>query len=138
MAYRIQNINPLDLKPSTGIGVSIPFNGPAGGFITTYDTNTQLKSNIINFLFTNQNERIMNPDFGGSLRNDLFEQITSKNIDDIRLGIEQSLDRYFPQVEMKEIKVLGSPDMNTISVSIKYSVINSSLNNEINVNITNG
>jgi len=137
MAYQIKNINPLDLKPSTAIGITIPFNAP-GIFSLSYDTNTQLKSNIINFLFTNQGERVMNPDFGGGVRRDLFEQITTKNIDDIRLNIEQSLDRYFPDVTMKEIKVLGSPDLNTISISIKYIVTNTNISNEINVNIVNG
>lgn len=137
MAYRIQNINPLDLKPSTAVGITVPYNGN-GVFNLSYDTNTQLKSNIINFLFTNQGERIMNPDFGAGVRKDLFEQITSKNVDDIKTGIEQSLSTFFPQVEMKSISVKVSPDLNTISISLKYSVINTNLSNEINVSITNG
>jgi hypothetical protein len=50
MAYNLRNINVLDLRSSTGIGVALPFNAP-GVFKTVYTTKEQLKYNIINFLF---------------------------------------------------------------------------------------
>lgn len=57
MAYNIKNINVLDLRPSTGIGVSLPFSNPAV-FETVYTTKEQLKFNMINFLLTNKREII--------------------------------------------------------------------------------
>ena len=48
MAYNVRNINVLDLRPSTGIGVSIPFSNPAV-FETVYNTKDQTKYNLINF-----------------------------------------------------------------------------------------
>ena len=131
MAYEIKNIDPLDLK-KVGIGVSIPFNGP-GVFNTTYTTQDQLKSNIINYLLTNVNERMMNPNFGGNLRGLLFEQITDGNLQEAKLAIEQTLEREFKNVEIKELKLLGSPDQNKIYFSIKYSIPNSNINDEISI-----
>ena len=75
MAYRIPNKHPLDINQRVGVGVSIPFNGPAV-FNTTYTTSEQIKSNIINYILTNNNERIFNPDFGANLRAQLFENVT--------------------------------------------------------------
>ena len=49
MAYQVKNINPLDIKLSTGIGVSIPFSSKSV-FTTVYTTQEQLKYNIINYL----------------------------------------------------------------------------------------
>ena len=60
MAYNVRNINVLDLRPSTGIGVSIPFSNPAV-FETVYNTKDQTKYNLINFLLTDPRERIFNP-----------------------------------------------------------------------------
>ena len=37
MAFEIEKINPLDLKPSKGVGVALPFSGRAV-FNTTYQT----------------------------------------------------------------------------------------------------
>jgi len=42
MAYVVGNINPLDLKPSTAIGVAIPFSVP-NVFQPVYTTKEQLK-----------------------------------------------------------------------------------------------
>ena len=45
MAQEQQQIDPLDLTPSTGVGVSLPFNGP-GVFNTNYTTEDQTQSNL--------------------------------------------------------------------------------------------
>jgi hypothetical protein len=57
MAYNLRNINVLDLKPSTGVGVAIPFSNRTA-FTTVYTTKEQLKYNIINFLLTDKGERM--------------------------------------------------------------------------------
>ena len=71
MAYNIININPLDLQPSKGVGIKIPFDGSTGLNIT-YTTKEATKSNILNFLLTGKRERIMNPNFGAGIREQLF------------------------------------------------------------------
>ncbi len=63
MAYNLTRRNVLDLRPSTGVGVALPFNNPRGVFKTVYTTKEQLKYNLINFLLTDKRERIFNPNF---------------------------------------------------------------------------
>ena len=53
MAYNLVKISPLDLKPSTAIGVKIPFSKPSA-FQSVYTTKEQLKYNIINYLLTDK------------------------------------------------------------------------------------
>jgi hypothetical protein len=67
MAYRVPNIEPIDLQPRVAIGISLPFNGPTG-FNGTYTTADQLKTNILSFLLTNRGERLFQPTFGANLR----------------------------------------------------------------------
>ena len=42
MAFNVQQINPLDLQPSVGIGVGLPFSSNQV-FTTTYTTQEALK-----------------------------------------------------------------------------------------------
>ena len=46
--YIIQNINPLDTKPSVGVGIRVPFDGFTG-INTTYTTQEAVKSNLLNW-----------------------------------------------------------------------------------------
>ena len=49
MPYIVRNIDVLELKPSTGIGVSVPFDGPTG-INTTFTTKDTIKSNLIKII----------------------------------------------------------------------------------------
>ena len=66
------NINPLDLNQNVAVGVVFPFNGNAV-FNSSYTTQDQVKSNLINVLLTEPGERIYEPNFGVGLKKLLFE-----------------------------------------------------------------
>jgi phage baseplate assembly protein W len=137
MAYSIVHINPLDLQPSKGVGIKLPFDGPTGLNIT-YTTAESTKSNILNFFLTGKRERIMNPSFGAGIREQLFEQITqgtTQNIEDI---IKFGLSDYFPQVKVNQLTVSSSPDQNLIQVYFSYSILNTNIQDEIAINFNNG
>jgi phage baseplate assembly protein W len=137
MAYNIININPLDLSPSKGVGIKVPFDGTTGLNIT-YTTKDAVKSNILNFFLTGKRERIMNPIFGAGIREQLFEQITqgtAQNIEDI---ISFGLQEYFPQIRLNSLVVNASPDQNIIQVYFKYSILNTNISDEISINFNNG
>ena len=136
MAYNIININPLDLQPSKGVGIKIPFDGPTGLNIT-YTTKEATKSNILNFLLTGKRERIMNPIFGAGIREQLFEQITSNTVDNIEDIIKFGLNDYFPQIQLNNLTVSSSPDQNLIQIYFSYSIRNTNIQDEIIINFNN-
>ena len=137
MAYQVRNINPLDLKPSIGIGVSIPFSTKSV-FTTVYTTQEQLKYNIINYLLTGRKERVFNPNFGAGLRDLLFENITSRSIQDTELSIRSGLEINFPNINVSELFIKPEPDNNTIVINFSYIIINTGIEDEININFQNG
>jgi hypothetical protein len=96
MAYRPISINPLDLRASTAIGVSIPFSSQ-GVFTSVYTTAQQLKYNIINYLLTDKRERLYDPNFGAGLKSYLFEQMTDLGLEGLEENIKQDIQRYFPK-----------------------------------------
>ena len=123
MAYNARNINVLDLRPSTGIGVSLPFNNPAV-FETVYNTKDQIKYNLINFLLTDPRERIFNPTFGAGIRNSLFEQITADTTDNLDSLIRTGIESYFPNVVVTALTFGADPNNNTLTINFSYNIKN--------------
>ena len=130
MAYNLKQINVLDLRPSTGVGVALPFNTPAV-FQTVYTTQEQLKYNIINFLLTNKRERIFNPNFGANIRNKVFEQISTDTIDSLDLQIRSGVEAYFPNIIITQLTFNGSPDENLLVIQFSYIIKNTGVTDNI-------
>ncbi len=137
MAYQVRNISPLDLRASTGIGVSIPFSAQ-GVFTTVYTTQEQLKYNIINYLLTGKRERVFQTGFGAGLRDKLFEQITEDTVSNLESTIKIEVEDNFPNVKVEEVKVTATYDQNTINIKFSYSIINTGQVDEILLNFQNG
>lgn len=119
MAYGLRSISSLDLKPSTAIGVKVPFSAP-NAFTSVYTTKEQTKYNLINFLLTDRGERPMNPTFGAGLRSTLFEQISDTTLDELQLSLANKLESNFPNVEIVNLAVNGQPNTGEISISFSY------------------
>jgi phage baseplate assembly protein W len=137
MAYQIRNINPLDLQPSTGIGVSIPFSSKSV-FNTVYTTQEQTKYNIINYLLTGRRERVFVPSFGAGLRDLLFENIDRDSIDQIELSVKSGLEINFPNIIVDQLYITSEVDNNLLNLYVSYRINNTGLTDEININFQNG
>lgn len=132
MAFNPQQIYPIDLNTSKAVGVDIPFNGPAV-FKSNYLTKDAIKNNLINFFLTNPGERYLNPNFGGGLRAFIFEQITLNELDFLREDINQKLSLYFPNITINDLVVSGNPDTNQVNVTLTYSVINTNISDNLEI-----
>jgi len=133
MAFNRRKINPLDLQPRKAIGVSLPFSNDAV-FNSTYETKDAIKTNIINYFLTGVGERYMNPTFGTPLRNQLFENITKDSLANVKNIIRQGLYLYFPNVSPSVMEVEGTPNTNTISFFMKYSIKDTNIEDELIIN----
>ena len=134
MAYIVKNVDVLDLKPSTGVGISVPFDG-ATGINTTYTTSDTIKSNLINFLLTGKRERVMNPSFGSGLREILFEQLTGDTTAIINDLIKGGIEEFFPQVVIEDLNITLDEFNQTINIYLKYTIINTNIEDELQLNL---
>ena len=137
MTYIVRNIDLLDTKPSTGIGIKIPFDGSTG-INTTYSTRDAIKSNLLNFILTGKRERVMNPSFGAGVKELLFQPITDEIIDQIDALIRGGVETYFPTVNIKELNVTLQPNNNTFIIYLNYSIINTNIEDALQINLNNG
>jgi phage baseplate assembly protein W len=129
-------VNPLDLRKNIAIGVSLPFNGPAGPFNKTYSTKDQTKSNLINLILTNKGERVFNPEFGMDLKRLLFEGITEDIIPIIQNIIVTNINMFVPEVQVVDVIVNPDTDNNSISISINYKLTISGTPDSVTVQFT--
>lgn len=134
MAYNPIKIDPLDLQPRKAIGVNLPFTGKAV-FNSTYTSKEAIKANLLNFFLTGVGERYLNPGFGSSLRNLLFENIDQTRLQAIRSNIENQLELYFPRIIPTEVDLIGNPDENLVSFVLKYQVRDTNIDDDILINI---
>ena len=132
MAYNARKISPIDFKPSTGVGVSIPFSGEAV-FNTTFTTQEAVKANLVNWFLTNQGERPLNPEFGGNLRRFIFQQLADDTLDFLKEDIQNQLGTYFPTVIIESLDVLSRGDEQIIDVILKYRIQNTGITDTLNI-----
>jgi len=133
MAFEVKKIDPLDLQPRKAIGVALPFSSTAV-FNSTYQSKDALKTNLINYFLTARGERYMNPLFGNALQTLLFDNLTEDKVKQIDALIRNDLQIYFPRVQPVEINTAGDPDRNTVQFSLKYSVSETNIEDELVIN----
>ena len=103
-------------------------------FTPNYQTSEAIKNNLINYFLTNPGERPGNPTFGGGLRKFIFSQINQGNLDFLREDINTKIQSEFPLVNIQKLNVLSNPDTNEVIVEINYNVINTAIEDTLNLN----
>ena len=94
-----------------------------------------VKQSVKNLLLTNHGEKPFDYSFGGDLYRFLFDldDVDKFEIEDI---VMNALARYEPRAIFKGIDVKPNPGRNSVSVLVKFQVINVPDILEVNVNIT--
>ena len=136
MSYIVRNVDVLDLKPSTGIGINIPFDG-ATGLNSTFTSRDAIKANLINFLLTGKKERVMNPAFGSGLRELMFNPLTDDLVDDIEEIVINGINTYFQQVVINNLQVNLLQESNAVNIILDYSILNTNIGDQLEININN-
>jgi phage baseplate assembly protein W len=83
-----------------------------------------VKQAIHNLLLTNKYERPFNPNFGGNLRNYLFEPITPVTQQAIQDEITNIITNYEPRVKLISVVATAYPDDNAYAITIVFYIAN--------------
>ena len=132
MAQIIQNKYPIDTEARRAVGFGFPLNGDAV-FVPTFQTRDQIKANLVNYLLTNRGERVFNPNFGADLRNLLFENVSDTTTEDLRERIQNDINSFFPEVQVKQVIFNNIPDSNTINFTLIYQVVLFGIEESVNI-----
>jgi phage baseplate assembly protein W len=132
MAYIVRNNLNGEKRPSVGVGITIPFDGPTG-INSSYSTQQAIKSNLLNYLLTDNRERIFNPNFGSGIRGKLFEQLNTSTVDELNNMLINEIDLYFPNVLISQLSITPIADLNTLQIFFRYSVALTNIEDEIQI-----
>ena len=114
------SVREIDKNDDIYVGVRFPLDHSQEGFF--YKTKTileQAKSNMRNLLLTSKGERVMQPEFGSTLTDVLFNQ--GEDVEnEIDEAIRESVSNWLPYVIINEINMFQ--EGNQVDVSIDFSV----------------
>ena len=83
-----------------------------------------IKQSVNNIFLTNFYERPYQPELGGNVLAELFENMTPITEYNVARNIRQALENSEPRAVIEDINTTPVEDQNTLRVSIKFSVRN--------------
>ena len=63
------------------------------------------------------------------------EQITTDNLNFLREDVNSKISTYFPNITVEDLIVTGQEDSNQITVTLKYSVINTNITDTLEIQL---
>ena len=121
--------------PNASVDLDLTFNmHPTTGDVTTRTDTDAIRRAVRNIVETNKYERPFKPNFGGSIRDLLFELDTTFKVNRVKARLKEMIEIFEPRVEGVFIQ-LSKLD-NTLNVTIFYNIRNGIRNQEINFTIT--
>ena len=114
------SVREIDRNEDVFVGVRFPLDHSQEGFF--YKTKTileQAKANMRNLLLTSKGERVMQPEFGSTLMDVIFNQGPDVE-NEIDEAIREAVSNWLPYVLINEINMFQ--EGNQVDVSIDFSV----------------
>ncbi len=96
---------------------------PISNDIIGVKNNTAIARSIRNLVLTTPGERFFNENLGSRVSEVLFDNMDEISASSIRDEIEETIIRYEPRVELKDVKVKPNYDNHEFDVTIIYDVI---------------
>lgn len=105
--------------------IDLSFTAKPSGEIFKKTDAAAVKQAVKTLLLTNRLEKPFRPNFGGDIRNDLFELADNFTIAPIlREKIITSIERFEPRAEITDVRVSALPDNNAIDATIEFRIVN--------------
>ncbi len=121
--------------PNASVDLDLTFNmHPTTGDVTTRTDTDAIRRAVRNIVETNKYERPFKPNFGGSVRDLLFELDTTFKVNRVKARLKEMIEIFEPRVEGVFIQ-LSKLD-NALNVTVFYNIRNGIRNQEINFTIT--
>lgn len=119
----------------TDVPVFITNNAFTGDMNVVRDVGA-IRQALRNIILTNFGERGFDYEFGTSLYQDLFENLTLEVKLNIQSKILNAINIYEPRVVVRDIYLQNTLDPNTISVQISYIIAEQNVPDEITIELS--
>ncbi len=88
-------------------GIIFPFRQSVTGkyLALSEETDEEIRSNLVHLLLTRKGTRYYLPDFGTRLYEYIFEPLDGETFDSIKTEIQDSIDKYIPNLTIQNITI---------------------------------
>tara|TARA_S200002703_G_scaffold141621_1_gene133568 strand:- start:10479 stop:11141 length:663 start_codon:yes stop_codon:yes gene_type:complete len=124
-----------DIDLSLEARISPTYSNGDGDILKKTDA-ASVKQALKNLLLTNRFEKPFRPNYGGNLGGLLFEMVDEDTADTMIGRIKAAVDRYEPRAKITNLKIVGSPDYNTISVVLEFRIVSSGVSDTLRIKLT--
>lgn len=95
----------------------------AKDIVADYDSNA-IRNSLYNIFTTKKGQKLLDPNFGGSLDQYLFEPVNNIKAKILGDNIIKAVTQYEPRINVQNIQVMPMPDENQYYVIFIYNVLN--------------
>lgn len=121
----------LDLGFSKSIGLG---NSPANSNDILVDNDEEaIKNSIRNIFSIRKGDKLLNPEFGSSLEQYLFEPVSEVYARAIADDILNTLESYEPRIEITKVTIVPKQDQNQYDAYIRYRFLEINKENVLNI-----
>lgn len=106
-----------------------------GDIVRKTDTDA-IKRSVRNIVLTNKFERPFKPNFGGSIRNKLFELNTDRQLNRMRRNLAKEIEQLEPRVNNVNVVFGELEDSNNLDVTIFYNITNGAPQQEVEITVS--
>ena len=82
-----------------------------------------VKTSINNILLTAKGERVFLPEFGGGIKNLLFEALNENMAGEIAVMVKEAITTWDPRVLVQGVDTQIFTDDNLAKISVRYSIV---------------
>lgn len=143
--------NPILINQVNAIGISLPFNtsgnsrtdslnyasGSLSGnsvFLSTYTTKDSIISNLTNFLLTRKGERFMQPRFGTTINEILFENNVKEIRDLLKETLRSDINYWLPYIELQNVSVsVSKNNEHILDIKLFFRITSFKINLVVNI-----
>jgi phage baseplate assembly protein W len=107
------------------INIDFPFKNSPKGFFLNLNSDSQraIKADLMHLLLTRKGQRLYNPDFGTNLLQYIFEPNDTANLTDIKNEVTNSVKKYLPRLNIKDITVTPNEDNEYVAtIRLDYTI----------------
>jgi len=106
-----------------------------GDIVRKTDTDA-IKRSVRNIVMTNKYERPFKPNFGGSIRNKLFELNTDRQLNRMKRNLAKEIQQLEPRVNNVNVVFGDLEDSNNLDVTIFYNITNGAPQQEVEITVS--
>lgn len=112
-----------DANTFIGRGIAFPMRVDHTGSIAMVSGPEDIDRSIVMVLSTAKGERLMRPQFGCAIWDQLFEPINANTLGFMAQAVRDSISQWEPRVELEDVKADADPDANgRVVIDITYRV----------------